>query len=1180
MPEALIQAPQPEQSRYDALAAELRDTAARLHRAQEELKWKSAFLEAQVNSTIDGVIVVDPQGRKILQNQRVADLFKIPRHIVEDPDDTRQVHWVMDMTRDPDQFRDKVVHLYAHPSEVSRDEIELTDGTVLDRYSSPVLGKDGISYGRIWTFRDITELKRTEAALRKSEEQVREALRASHTGTFRWDILSNELVWDDALHALFGLPSAQTVRNLETFLSAVHPDDRAGVIERCRRCARDGADFDMEFRVLWPDGSLHWLDDKGRTTLDEAGKPSYMTGTCVDITTQKLNEESLQKQQAELRVLFDLMPAMIWFKDTQNGFIRVNQRVAEATGLPIAEIEGKTAEEIFPKEAAGYYADDLEVIHSNTAKLGIIEKLQGPEGQELWVQTDKMPVCDKDGKVTGLIAMVHDITERRRTEEALRESEFRYHSLFENMLEGYAHCRMVHGEDGARDFIYLEVNSAFEKLTGLKNVVGKPISEVVPGFYETNMPLFEMYERVASTGEPERCETHLKSLGVWFSIAVYSHQKGHFVAVFDDITERKVAEEALRESEERFSGAFEHAPIGVALASPTGRWLKVNRALCKLVGYTEEELLTRSFQDITHPDDLPDSLECVRQLTSGESRVYQSEKRYIHAAGHLVTVLLNVSLVRDSQQQPRYFIAQIQDISERKRTEESLRLLSSAVKQSKESIMITEADLNLPGPKIIFVNPAFTQMTGYTPAEVLGLTPRLLQGPRTDRAVLDRLRRSLEAGDTFSGENINYRKDGTEFVLEWQIAPLRNSRSEITHFVAIQRDITARKRLEAQLVQSQKMETVGKLAGGVAHEFNSILTAILGQSELLLTDLPSDSPLASKVTAINQAAGRAAILTRQLLAYGRKQTLQTEMLNLNSVLAGMAGTVRHLAGHDIDIRNVPEPGLRLVKADAGQISQVIVNIVMNACDAMPGGGRLTLETANVTFDQASMERHPDLKPGDYVMLAITDTGTGMSPAVQARVFEPFFSTKGVGEGTGLGLATCYGIIKQSGGHISVYSEPNVGTTFKIYLPQAAAASGPVPLRTAIPGLPQGAETILLVEDDPALREMAGALLQRLGYTVLAAANGIEALGLQEAHLPGQIDLLFTDFVMPQMNGRELAERVHATSPHTRTLFTSAFTANAISHQGALNQGAALLQKPFTPAALAQKLREVLDQPPP
>ena len=1036
----------------DSAPPELHETLARLHHVQQELNWKSAFMDAMANSAIDGIIVVDPQGRKILQNQRAVDLFKIPRHIVDDPDDTRQVQWVMDMTRHPDRFLDKVIHLYSHPDEISHDEIELTDGTVLDRYSSPVLGKDGTLYGRIWTFHDITARRESEVAM--------------------------------------------------------------------------------------------------------------------------------QKQQAELRILFDLMPAMIWFKDTHNGFRKVNQRVAEATGLPITEIEGKTAEEIFPKEAAGYYADDLEVIRSKAPKLGIIEKMKGPANLEIWVRTDKMPVCDKDGKVTGLIAMVHDITDSKRAEEALRESESRYHSLFENMLEGYAHCQIVVEGDNVRDFIYLEVNSAFETLTGLKNVIGKTRNEVIPGANEANPELLEMYCRVALSGEPERCETWVKSLGIWFSISVYSHKKGHFVAVFDNITERKHAEEALRESEERFAGAFEHAPIGVALASPAGRWLKINRALCRLVGYTEAEMFERSFQDITYPGDLADSLECVRQLIAGEVQSYQSEKRYIHAAGHLVTVLLNVSLVRDLLNQPRYFIAQIQDITERKRTEQSLRLLSSAVKQSKESIMITEADLDLPGPRITFVNPAFTQMTGYTAAEVLGQTPRLLHGPRTDPAVLARLRHNLEQGDDFSGETINYRKDGTEFIIEWQIAPLRDSSSAITHFVAIQRDVTGRRRLEAQLLHSQKMETVGKLAGGVAHEFNSILTAIMGQSELLLQDLPASSPLSRKVNAIREATGRAAILTRQLLAYGRKQTLQPERLNLNSILSGMAGTLQHLVGHDIDIRSIPAAELHPVKVDAGQISQVIMNMVINARDAMPDGGKLTLETANVSLDQSSVDRYPELKPGDYVMLAITDTGSGMSPAVQARVFEPFFSTKGVGEGTGLGLSTCYGIIKQSGGHITVHSEPGSGTTFKIYLPQVAAASEDTLQRGAAPILPCGTETLLLVEEDLSLREMAGALLQRLGYTVLTAANGIEALSLHEAHRPAHIDLLCTDLAMPQMSGTELADRVRANSPHIRTLFTSAYTANATLYQGVWNQEMPLLQKPFAPSALAQKLREVLDLPQP
>jgi len=282
----------------------------------------------------------------------------------------------------------------------------------------------------------------------------------------------------------------------------------------------------------------------------------------------------------------------------------------------------------------------------------------------------------------------------------------------------------------------------------------------------------------------------------------------------------------------------------------------------------------------------------------------------------------------------------------------------------------------------------------------------------------------------------------------------------------------------------------------------------------------------------------------------------------------------------VDVSIVPAAGLQLVKVDAGQIEQVIVNLAMNARDAMPNGGKLTLETANVSFDEDSVVRYPELKPGAYVMLAITDTGRGMSEQVKARAFEPFFTTKDVGQGTGLGLSTCYGIIKQSGGHISVYSEPGRGTTFKIYLPQVEPPTK-IPIQHLdSPELPRGTETILLVEDDPALREMAATLLRRLGYTVLAAANGIEALSLKQQRDTGHVDLLFTDVVMPHMSGKELSERMRALYPHTRILFTSAYTENAIVHQGVLDKGVALLPKPFTPSALARKVREALDAPDP
>jgi nitrogen-specific signal transduction histidine kinase/CheY-like chemotaxis protein len=407
---------------------------------------------------------------------------------------------------------------------------------------------------------------------------------------------------------------------------------------------------------------------------------------------------------------------------------------------------------------------------------------------------------------------------------------------------------------------------------------------------------------------------------------------------------------------------------------------------------------------------------------------------------------------------------------------------------------------------------------------------------------------------------------------------MRRVDGKITHFIAVERDITERRRLEDQLFQSQKLETVSKLAGGIAHEFNSIFTAIIGQSELLRQDLPADSSLLNNVNEISQATERAAILTRQLLSYGRKQLLQPVALNINQVLGAMEGVIRQLVGKQVSVSIQAEKDLWAVKADAGQLEQVMMNVVMNASEAMSSGGKLALETANVIFDEEGVADLPELRVGGYVMIAITDTGSGMSAEVKARVFEPFFSTKPMGEGTGLGLSTSYGIIKQSGGHISVYSELGRGTTVRIYLPRMASEGTlPPPSRGAL-DWPRGTETILLVEDDPALREMAAELLRRLGYHVLVAGDGLAALSLVEQRKGDPIDLMFTDMVMPQMDGRQLFDRVRSLHPKIRILFTTAYTEKAMVQQGVLNQGVTVLQKPFSPSALAHKVREVLDQP--
>ena len=407
--------------------------------------------------------------------------------------------------------------------------------------------------------------------------------------------------------------------------------------------------------------------------------------------------------------------------------------------------------------------------------------------------------------------------------------------------------------------------------------------------------------------------------------------------------------------------------------------------------------------------------------------------------------------------------------------------------------------------------------------------------------------------------------------------PLRNRDGQITGLIGLGRDITEYKQIEAQLLQSHKMESVGRLAGGIAHDFNNLLTALIGYADLALDALPPTEPARTDLIEIRKVSMRAAGLTRQLLAFARKQTIEPRVFDLNDLLLEIDQLLRPLIGEDIERVMQLSPDLWNIQADPVQIEQVVVNIVINARDAMPNGGKLVIETANVELNHAYTHGQTGVTSGDYVLLAISDTGTGMDAAVQAHLFEPFFTTKAQGRGTGLGLATSYGIIEQHGGHIRFQSEIGNGTTFNIYLPPAkAAAASPVPTATA-PEVLAGTETILLVEDEPAVRTLAARVLRSQGYHVLEAADGIEALRIAKEFTGPAIHLLLTDVVMPQMGGRALAQRLRALLPSVKTLFISGYTDEAITHRGEMEPRIYLLQKPFSPATLAQKVREVLNK---
>lgn len=521
-------------------------------------------------------------------------------------------------------------------------------------------------------------------------------------------------------------------------------------------------------------------------------------------------------------------------------------------------------------------------------------------------------------------------------------------------------------------------------------------------------------------------------------------------------------------------------------------------------------------------------------------------------------------------------LAMIRDVTEARQAEAERTLLRAAVARINDLIVITSATPRPDGAlPIVFVNEAFERHTGWHRDEVLGQAGSILDGPGTDASLIARVHEHLRRGETIRAEVLQYTREGREYWAELVVVPVHDAAGVLTHWVSVHRDVSDRKQLEEQLFQAQKMEAVGRLAGGVAHDFNNVLTAISGFSELLLEELPVGEGPHDEVLQIKAAAARATALTRQLLAFSRKQILRPRLVDVGALVRNVKRLLERAVTEEVMIRlNVAE-FTSPVLADTVQLEQVLLNLAVNASEAMPEGGSLTIEVSDIALGESYAHRHHGVQPGHYVCLTVSDTGVGMDRATRERIWEPFFTTKT--GGTGLGLSTVYGIVRQSGGHVWVYSEPGTGTTFKVYLP---VATSEVPddqvTETPSPAL-GGTETILVVEDEAMVRNVTRAMLARRGYTVLVASDGDDAQRVASEHF-GMIDLLLTDVVMPRANGRRVAERLRMMRPALRVVYMSGYTEDAIVHHGVLEAGIVLLEKPFTEADLARTIRAVLDAP--
>jgi len=797
------------------------------------------------------------------------------------------------------------------------------------------------------------------------------------------------------------------------------------------------------------------------------------------------------------------------------------------------------------------------------------------DGALIEIATILSPIRGEAGQLAGISAILRDITERKRAEEKLQRSEEFYRSLYENISE----CIFILDVTPDQRFQVVSFNPAEERAVGMTTaqVAGRFTDDILRT--DVAEQVNRNYLRCVEERRVIRYEEVLdlpKGQVPFFTtlipLAAPDGRIHRIIGLAVEATERQRAQDALEASERRFRALIENSMDLVVVMGADGRFKYSSPSVSRLVGYAPGELRGQDAFGYVHPDDVLRVQAAFGQVLQPATPAIRETFRFRHKDGSwrvlesVVTNLLSEPTVAG-------IVTNSRDITDRTSAEEALRRSEAEFRG-----LIERAPIGIyraaPDGRFLTANPALIRMLGYQWIEEM-LTLDLARDVCADDEACDKLAEALAQGEARTEARWK-RKDGSVITVQLSVRAVRGPAGEIEGVEGLVQDVTEQRSLETQFRQAQRLEAVGRLAGGVAHDFNNILTAIGGYSELLLETYGASDPRRADLEEIRAGAVRATRLTRQLLAFSRKQILQPRVLDLNEILRALDRMLRRLIGEDIKLEMALDTHLGAVRADPGQIEQVVLNLAVNARDAMPSGGRLTLETATVDLDPAYVREHPEASSGRHAMLAVSDAGVGMDAETRSHLFEPFFTTKEQGKGTGLGLATVYGIVKQSGGHIWVYSEPGRGTTFKIYLPQVDEAPEDLTLPAPVQPAVGGRETVLLAEDDASVRAVVADVLTQRGYRVLRASDGQTALELARGQ-PGTIHLLLTDLVMPGMTGRELADALAAERPGLRALYMSGYTDDTVVRHRVLEEGMPYLQKPFTGQALASKVREVLDR---
>ncbi|WP_051554435.1 PAS domain S-box protein [Desulfobulbus elongatus] len=897
------------------------------------------------------------------------------------------------------------------------------------------------------------------------------------------------------------------------------------------------------------------------------------------------SERALRESEARYRELVENANSIILRMDRDGRIVFLNEFAQRFFGYTLDEVVGRSAVGSIVPEHDPVGAGFREMIADmgrNPRDYAIDENENiRRDGSRVWVTWTNKPLYGPAGELSEILCVGSDSTDRKRAEEALRRERERLAFVIEGSRLGTWEWNVQTNENA--------VNDTWARM------LGYTLAEILPCTYDSWARLVHPDDVDRAWQSLARC---VRDETVDYDCEYrMRHKDGHWVWILDrgrvvtrdeagkplvmigihaDVTTRKRAEEELVTTNELLTQFIKNSPIYAFIkeVSPTeSRTLNASDNYRDMLGIPATEMLGKTMQELF-------PAEFAAQMTADDWQVV-SEGKILHLDeefnGRSYTTIKFPIRLKERRLLAGYTI----DITEHRQAQTALQASEATFRNIVQAspMGIHLFDLRADGRLVLAgANPAADRLLKMDNARFVGRTLEEILPALRGTELPHCFRRAAEFGESWQSEQFDYADDTVAGVFELHAFQMSPGRMAVlfNEISARKRAEEERNRLQAQLTQAHKMESIGRLAGGVAHDFNNMLSVILGHCELALNGLNTAHPLYANVQNIRQAAERSADLTRQLLAFARKQTVAPKVLDLNGTVAGMLTMLQRLIGEDIDLAWRPGRDAGQVRIDPSQLDQILVNLAANARDAIGDTGKVTIETAAMTVDAHYCAEHADMAPGDYVLLAVSDNGSGMDADMLSQLFEPFFTTKELGKGTGLGLATIYGIVRQNDGCINVYSEPGQGTTFKVYLPRYTARTDQESAAGATPPAASGSETVLLVEDEPMILEIAAIMLRNLGYTVLAAATPDEAMRLAREHA-GALQLLITDVVMPGMNGRMLANTLLSLNPGLKCLFMSGYTANVIAHHGVLDEGVHFIQKPFALSVLAAKIRETLDE---